>query len=244
MLGVHGIWAGEDLLLWPHQKDCHNLFSFLRRAWDTICLFICLGFCVPLENFSLIWRRHHYWWRTANFDLCMVMRLQWSSPRTRDTHTYCWAFSSGSVTIYSYLFLRLIVSVAVGIRNPYLQLAGERSNRLRHRGGAWGTEDLLKPGTLPERVLILKTKFYLTVCNNRFRHRYLLFRPFAQSNLADPSLPFDPGARNFQLHQPDQEVHYIPNKNIKRESQHLLANNNQCLIIFFLVCLSISKDNE
>ena len=24
------------------------------------CLFVCLGFIVPLENFSLIWRRHHY----------------------------------------------------------------------------------------------------------------------------------------------------------------------------------------
>ena len=24
------------------------------------CLLVCLWFCVPLENFSLIWRRHHY----------------------------------------------------------------------------------------------------------------------------------------------------------------------------------------
>ena len=30
-------------------------------------LFVCFGFIVPLENFSLIWRRHHDQWRAANF---------------------------------------------------------------------------------------------------------------------------------------------------------------------------------
>ena len=35
----------------------------------SFCLFICLGFFVPLDNFSLIWRRHHYRWRVANFGL-------------------------------------------------------------------------------------------------------------------------------------------------------------------------------
>ena len=25
-----------------------------------VWLFVCLGFIVPLDNFSLIWRRHHY----------------------------------------------------------------------------------------------------------------------------------------------------------------------------------------
>ena len=32
-------------------------------------LFVCLLF-VPLDNFSFIWRRHHWWLRAANFDLC------------------------------------------------------------------------------------------------------------------------------------------------------------------------------
>ena len=27
--------------------------------------FVCLGFIAPLENFSLMWRRHHYRWRTV-----------------------------------------------------------------------------------------------------------------------------------------------------------------------------------
>ena len=28
------------------------------------------GFSIPLENCSLIWRRHRYRWRAANFDIC------------------------------------------------------------------------------------------------------------------------------------------------------------------------------
>ena len=30
---------------------------------------LCLGFYVPLENFSLIWSRHHFRWSALNFDL-------------------------------------------------------------------------------------------------------------------------------------------------------------------------------
>ena len=39
----------------------------------------CLGFYVRLENFSLIWRRHHYWRRAAKFDLCSTLMAieQW-----------------------------------------------------------------------------------------------------------------------------------------------------------------------
>ena len=42
-------------------------------------MFVCLGFIVPLENFSLICRRHHNWWRVANFDLCSALMAieQW-----------------------------------------------------------------------------------------------------------------------------------------------------------------------
>ena len=83
--------------------------------------FVCWGVFVRLANFSLIWRRHHYRWRTANFDLCsaLIASEQWgffSVPyllwqgasvnnghqRTLDTHTSCRAFSSGAVTICSY----------------------------------------------------------------------------------------------------------------------------------------------
>ena len=42
-----------------------------------ICFFFVLGFFVPLENFSLIWRRNR--WRAANFDLCSALMAidQW-----------------------------------------------------------------------------------------------------------------------------------------------------------------------
>ena len=40
---------------------------------------VCLEFFVPLKNFSLIWRHHHYQWRAANFDLCSALMAieQW-----------------------------------------------------------------------------------------------------------------------------------------------------------------------
>ena len=41
------------------------------RTQDIKNWFVCLGFILPLENFSLIWRRHR--WRAANFDLCSAL---------------------------------------------------------------------------------------------------------------------------------------------------------------------------
>ena len=37
-----------------------------KKLNSSVCLF---GFFVPLENFSFIWRRHHFQRRVANFDL-------------------------------------------------------------------------------------------------------------------------------------------------------------------------------
>ena len=45
----------------------------VRSPSRTYLLFLCLGFFVPLENFSLIWRRHHDLWRAANFNLCSAL---------------------------------------------------------------------------------------------------------------------------------------------------------------------------
>ena len=122
---------------------------FLYEIAKTEALFflVWLGLFVPLENFSLIWRRHHCRWRAANFDLCSALMAieQWwffSVPHLlwhgasvyngRDTHTYCWAFSSAWSC--HYLFLRLR-SVAAGIRTPNLPLARRSSSPLRHRRG-------------------------------------------------------------------------------------------------------------
>ena len=64
----------------------------------SLCLFVCFEFIVPLENFSLIWRRHHYWWRASNHDLCSalmaieqwgffnVQHLLWHGPTVYNVH--------------------------------------------------------------------------------------------------------------------------------------------------------------
>ena len=41
--------------------------------------FVCLWFIVKLDNFSFIWKRHHYQWRAAHFVLCSALMAieQW-----------------------------------------------------------------------------------------------------------------------------------------------------------------------
>ena len=51
-----------------------------------VCLFV--WFFVQLENFSLIWRRHHCRWRTVNFELCSALMVM-SSEGSLACHTYC-----------------------------------------------------------------------------------------------------------------------------------------------------------
>ena len=62
------------------QLVCYML---RRREEDlNVCLFRLT------RNFSLIWRRHHHWWRAAHFDLCSALMLivQWGFLAC---HTYC-----------------------------------------------------------------------------------------------------------------------------------------------------------
>ena len=63
--------------------------------------------------------------------LTRIINLLWSSLRTRDTHTYCRAFSSGAVTTY---FYDLGLS-RLGFQHPSFRLRGERFNPLRHHRG-------------------------------------------------------------------------------------------------------------
>ena len=89
-------------------------------AHETVIFFIV--FLSHSRIYLLIWRRHHDWERSINFDLYSALmaieywglnslachtytptvtraiRLKWSSPRTRDTHTCCRTFSSIAVT--------------------------------------------------------------------------------------------------------------------------------------------------
>ena len=108
-----------------------NIWTQHLSAW-----FVCLGFIVQIENFSLIWRRHHYRWRAANFDLCSALMAieQWgflSVPHLlwhgafiyighlRGPVTLTHVAERLAVELSLYLFLRHR-SVTAGIRTPTL----------------------------------------------------------------------------------------------------------------------------
>ena len=89
-----GIKDVQEIKLW--RKMCKSLLAIL---WFRDILFMnnhvlkkgywigfVLGIFVPLENFSLKYRRHHYRWRAANFDLySALMAIEGSFA----CHTYC-----------------------------------------------------------------------------------------------------------------------------------------------------------
>ena len=89
----------EWLILLTGIVDIKEVILTIPIKW-----FVCLKLFVQLENFSLIWRRHHCWWRAANFDLCSALMAieQWGffsvphllwhgtsvyNGHPRDTHT-------------------------------------------------------------------------------------------------------------------------------------------------------------
>ena len=116
-----------------------------------IYLFIYLEFIVPLENFSLIWRRHHCRWRAAHFDLSSALMAieQWGffnvpHPLRHQSTVYD-GHLRGPVTLTPlmpsvwqwschYLFSRLR-SVATGDRTPISRMRRERSTSTPPRRG-------------------------------------------------------------------------------------------------------------
>ena len=107
--------------------------------------FVCMGFFVQIDNFSLIWRRHHYRWWAAKFDLCLarmaierwgflsVPHLLWHGASVY----HCHLRGPVSLTPIAQRFavaLSVPVFIAAGIRTPNLPQV-ERSNQLRHRRG-------------------------------------------------------------------------------------------------------------
>ena len=67
----------NKILIFRLIKDMPYVFLIVFLIADWRVWF--LKFFVPLENFSLIWRRHHCWWRAANFDPCSALMAieQW-----------------------------------------------------------------------------------------------------------------------------------------------------------------------
>ena len=115
------------------------------------CLFVCF---VPLENFSLIWRRHHGRWRAANFDLCSALmaieqRVFFSVPphllwheasvyngqlRRPATPTPIAERLAAEVPLPTTFFYEIGLS-RLGIEHPTFRLWGHRSNPLCHCRG-------------------------------------------------------------------------------------------------------------
>ena len=154
-------------------------------------MIVCLGFIVPLEIFSLMWKRHHYRWRDENFDLCTALMTieQWgffSVPHLlrHGTSVYYGHFR-GPVTLTPlstkqwschYLFLQ-VRSVAAWIRAPNLSLAGltllptappPRYGEMNHRlTGHQGNVDLkiVKPNS----KLIKMKRCFVCFCVFFFR---------------------------------------------------------------------------
>ena len=111
--------------------------KFLQLYHHTRKLFVCLVFFVPLENFSLIRRRYHYRWRSANFDLCPALMAieQWGF------YIVSHLLWHGSVISEDPLHSHLMLSVyqlsyhylsRLGFEHPTFRMRGKRSNRLRH----------------------------------------------------------------------------------------------------------------
>ena len=101
-----------------HLKLGINIYLVASKINIFIDWFV-LGFSGPLENFSLIWRRHHCRWRATNFDLCSALmaieqwgifnvpHLLWHGQtlfndhlRGPVIHTCCRAFDSGAIATF------------------------------------------------------------------------------------------------------------------------------------------------
>ena len=106
-------------LVWPWLLTFMWVAGGILSEFYSQCLSccICLGVFVPLNNFSLIWRRYHYRWRAANFDLFSALMTfeQWGYFSV--SHLL-WQWAS----VYNDLWGPSGL-LAVGIRTPNLPLA-------------------------------------------------------------------------------------------------------------------------
>ena len=111
-------------------------------------LFVCLELIVPLENFSLIWRRHHCRLRAANFDLCSALMAieQWGffnvPHQPRHGPTVYYGHLRGPVTLAPNAERGAVTACFndLGLSRPGIELRSPAYEAnalpLRHRGGA------------------------------------------------------------------------------------------------------------
>ena len=137
--------------------------------------FFCLEFIVPLENFSLMWRRHHYRRRAAIFYICSAL---W--PQNSEGSLTCHGASvyngylRGPVTLTP-IAERIAVELSLplfydlglpqlGFENPTFCLWGQRSNPLQHRRGFAPSDFQFQ--CYISNMLPTPFNFKMTVCRN------------------------------------------------------------------------------
>ena len=101
-------------LVFMHRKITDNTLYNNILLISLFGFFVCLGIIITLENFSLIWTRHPYRWRVANWTYARhawPLSSEGSTPLWEGasfynghlqrpvTHTYCSALSSGNDTL-------------------------------------------------------------------------------------------------------------------------------------------------
>ena len=119
----------------PFLYDSHiNMIWFSYETYDMILIW-CPIISYQRNHIRIIsYWNENYMWRNS---LCTTpsvtrdIRLWWSSPRTRDTRTYCRALRSGAVTTYFYD----LGPSRLRFEHPTFRLQDECSSPLRHRRG-------------------------------------------------------------------------------------------------------------
>ena len=109
---------------------------------------VCFEFFAPLENFSLIWRGHHWRCRATNFDPCSALmaieqwglfsvpHLLWHRASVCYGHLW-WRVTLMPNAVRLAVELSLPVLKLLGFKQPFFYLSGKRSNPLRHCCGLY-----------------------------------------------------------------------------------------------------------
>ena len=67
-------WIQMVFTILQNPETCYKHWPpRIKTISQYFCLFVCLEFMVPLENFSRIWRRYHCRWRALNSVQCSAL---------------------------------------------------------------------------------------------------------------------------------------------------------------------------
>ena len=111
MLGLHLVY----------NRVYFKIKSVLHIKSEHVCLFFWFGFIVPLENVSLIWRRHHYEWRAAKFYICSALMASVLHLLRHGASVYC-GHLQGPLTL-THFAERSAVELSLPVFTTYIGLS-------------------------------------------------------------------------------------------------------------------------